>query len=635
MTRGILSFLFLLVVKVMTGQSLPPIPERHVNVDCTNKRTDEVLFDIGAQAHFEFAWNPSQVDATKPVTLHVKDVTVRKVIFLLFGNSVTYKVKGNHLLLYPAPPPITVASPPQKIEYAINGYTVDAESGTALPFVSVYDSTTLTSALSDEYGYYLLTISGTTAPVKLKVRRENYIDTFIVVTPTSNVNQDVYLYPVPPPEEIPSIIADSLPKKDSVTIHPAPQPYTLLDSLLSRDARLQLRNIKESFSRSGQVALLPFVSTNGKMSGSVVNHYSLNVIGGFSGGTDGVEIGSAFNIDRGDVRWLQVAGGVNAVGGRVDGVQLAGALNLGIGSVHGVQASGGANILLDTLIGLQLAGGSNFIRGPVYGVQVAGANNIVTGDMDGVQLAGGTNFTWGSVNKMQLAGACNYAYSTNGIQFSGAGNISADTMRGLQVAGGFNYARHLEGTQFSVLNIAGDVHGRQFGVINVADTCGRGTIIGLVSIVPKGMHELEFSSTEKGFVSVAFRTGIPEFYNILAFGFDPRVPEQPTWTFGYGIGHRFGITKHFNISLDLVAHHVNSGGFSDYTSEWLQLSPMAEWRISKYFALAAGPVFHYYITGAANDELTMFHETPIFRGAPAGGYRDMGWVGGTIAVRIF
>src|SRR4051812_38537957 len=199
--RPVFIVLLLFITCSCAAQALPSIPERIVNVDCENRRVDEVLHDISTQAHFEFTWESGIFDPAKLVTLHMHNVTVRKVIFALFGNTITYKARDNYLILLaapaPLPPPATVTTTHQpKVKYEISGYTTDVTTGRILPFVSVYDSVTLSSGLSDFYGHYSMTLTGDTHSVYLKVSHYDYRDTFIIVTPSSNQTIDISLRPI-------------------------------------------------------------------------------------------------------------------------------------------------------------------------------------------------------------------------------------------------------------------------------------------------------------------------------------------------------------------------------------------------------------------------------------------------------
>lgn len=590
--RKALLFLLFFVATEVAGQTLPPIPERLVNLDCTNKRTDEVLRDIAAQGKFEFAWDARLFDPAKPVTLQANQVTVRRAIYLLFGNEIAFRVKGNYLVLMAAPVPLAVAPQPvKKMEFTLSGYIIDSATY-VIPFASVYDSVSLSGTLSSHYGFYELNIPAGTEPVRIKVSREKYIDTFIVVVPSSNQTVDVVMRKIPPPVvHVPITV-------DSVTI----QPDTLaeihkrridkipfLDSLIGFEQIMQTRNLKETLRSTGQISLLPFVSTNGMMTGAVSNKYSFNLLGGFTGGTSVAELGGVFNIDRGDVQFVQVAGAFNLVEGNARGLQLSGAANVNFGKMNGLQLTGASNFLFDSLNGVQLAGAGNFCDSHVKGFQVAGAANVASNNVDGMQI-------------------------------SGVLNVCLDTMRGVQIG---------------VVNVAKNVKGIQLGIMNYANSCNDGVPVGLISIVAHGIHEMEIASSERGYTTLSVRTGTPKFYNILSFGCDPEFPEQTLWSFGYGAGHRFSIHPEFDVAIDLIAHHVNQGSIAAYTNEWIQLSFTAEWRPVHAFAIAAGPVANYYISGGQENHLSRFGQTPVYSGMPAEGFRDVAWVGATFSLRFF
>jgi hypothetical protein len=612
--RSCFAIVLLLISFGLRAQSLPPVPERIVSIDCENRSLYDVLHDISAQGKFEFAWASELFDASKTVTLHEKNITVRRAIYLLFGNSITYKVKNDYVILLAAPAPIAQGeTPSRKKEYTISGYIKDEKTGIGISYVSVYDSASLASTLSDYYGFYTLKLNGSTQPVNLKVSREYYSDTAFSVVPSSNLSQDIIIHHLPAPAIIPS----NQPKTDSVPVQRNVEEIPFIDSLVGFDQVMQSRNLKEFMRRGGQVSLLPFISTNGKLSGNVVNRFSLNIFGGYTGGTRGLEVGTAFNIDRRNMYGAQFSGGANIVGGNVKGVQAAGAINFTMGSFRGVQLCGGTNFLIDTLIGVQLAGGTNLCGGKIYGGQIAAGMNIALHDLDGFQLSAGANFANGNVKKCQLAAGT---------------NITMDTLKGLQVAAGFNFAKQMNGTQISVLNIAKESEGFQLGILNIADTCNGGVPIGLLSIVRKGMHEIEISSSETFFLNATIRTGVPTFHTILTAGFDPQISG---WTFGYGFGHDFRAGKNFNINLDGYVQHYNPHYFAEYTNDWLKTDLLLEWRPASYFGIAAGPVFNYFITGTTQEETQPAHSKIIFSGQPASGYHDYAWIGAKLALRFF
>jgi hypothetical protein len=506
-------------------------------------------------------------------------------------------------------------------------------------------------------------LPGATRPLRLHVSRVLYRDTVLTLSPSSNRSVDVHIAP---------LVVEAYSPKDSIALLPptvfdeqhSVERFRLIDPLISLNQRAQALNIGRFIPRNMQASLVPLLSTNGTMSGSVVNRVSLNVLAGYSGGTNGVELGGILNIDRGDVRWLQIGGVGNMVGGKTYGMQAGGVFNINLGSLYGVQLAGTANVILDTLYGVQGSGVINIIHGGIRGLQLAGTANLVTRDMDGGQLAGVSNFTLGSVSKAQAAGVLNYARSVTGVQaagvlnfslrktegmqvagvlnisgscsgdqLSGVMNVVYDSLQGLQTCGVLNFARRMVGSQIAVMNVAGRMSGMQVGLFNYADTCSKGSIIGLCSIVRKGYHQVEIASTEKLFVTVSIRTGLRKFYNIFLAGKDPY---GLSWAFGYGIGHEFLFHPKFGMNIELTAQHLNPGSFAGYNSDWAKFPLLFTWKPIRGISLAAGPVLNaYYCDGTPVDAVHLLTAHPFYDRTFTDHSRLRGWVGGTLALRFF
>lgn len=104
---------------------------------------------------------------------------------------------------------------------------------------------------------------------------------------------------------------------------------------------MQSINLKKFFTvRPIQGSIIPGLSTNGKLNSQVINNFSFNLFGGYSGGVDGFEIGGLFNIDKKNVQYTQIAGLFNNVGGSMRGAQLAGLSNTVLDSARGAQLAG-------------------------------------------------------------------------------------------------------------------------------------------------------------------------------------------------------------------------------------------------------------------------------------------------------
>ncbi|MBK8505609.1 MAG: hypothetical protein IPL46_27465 [Saprospiraceae bacterium] len=119
-----------------------------------------------------------------------------------------------------------------------------------------------------------------------------------------------------------------------------------------------------------QISLLPARSLVDRKV-SKVNHFSLNIIAGHTGGVEGLELGGFVNTVKKDVQGVQLAGFANFIGGNVEGIQLSGFTNFNKGIMRGLQIGGFSNINVQA-DAVQLAGAFNLNRRISRGYQVAG-----------------------------------------------------------------------------------------------------------------------------------------------------------------------------------------------------------------------------------------------------------------------
>ena len=283
----------------------------------------------------------------------------------------------------------------------------------------------------------------------------------------------------------------------------------------------------------------------------------------------GVQFAGFFNVVRRRVEGVQAAGFVNVNGGATKGAQLAGFGNVGAGIVNGVQAAGFVNIATGHQQGAQLAGFVNLLSDSIRGVQGSGFANIATGGVRGAQLSGFINYT----------------HSVQGLQAAGFANVASGDVRGGQVAGFINHAHYVKGVQI--------------GVINLADSID-GVPIGLISIVRKnGYRRLELWYSEALQANIAFKMGVPRFYNMLVFG-TQFADTDFRWGLGYGIGTLLPITPAFSMNMDLFAMQIREDGWQLFDNAPLNL--LNTLRISfnlhlaKHLTLFAAPTFNVMVS---------------------------------------
>jgi len=559
-------FLLLLVYDVQSQNIL----DRRVSINVSRQRLDDVLSIISNRAGFSFSYNSNIVKRDSLVTLNVDNKTVRQVLNQLFNGNYEYKETGNYVILRRVSLQMTSATkstPASDRSYTITGYVVNSETGERLSNVSIYETTHLTSTLTDENGDFTLKLKDKYQTSSLAVSKDEYEDTTIRIEPEYDLHLVIAIVPVV--NEVIVSAPNKFEQADSTTI--AISEDTAVENkssvpdeiettevgkfLLSAKQKIQSLNMKNFFTEKPfQASVVPGVSTQGKMSGQVVSNFSLNLLGGYTAGVKGFEIAGVFNLNKKDVRYLQFAGIFNMSGG----------------SVTGLQIGGLQNTVLKNLKGFQVAGINNFVKGNTEGVQIAGIGNIGGGKMHSFQLAGIFNYQ----NK-----------NSRGWQISGVGNMGGGEVRGLQAASIFNYAKRLKGIQFAL--------------INVTDT-SEGYSIGLVNVVLKGYHKLAFYATEVTNFNAAFKTGSRNFYSILQAGMNAK-DEEKAYTFGYGLGTEKPITKWLSINPELGTQYVYLGSW-DYWNLLNKLHLQFNLKLAKRFALFGGPSFTVYYS----DQTTAF-----------------------------
>ncbi len=451
-----------------------PILERKVDIVSNNERTDVFLKRLSQEARCIFSYSSSALDVSRTVSGSFSNQSLREVLEVVFDGEVAIKQKGVYVILSP--------KPTSEKEVVFSGYVVDEITGEGILDATVYDPITLKSSTTDEFGFFKLSLKNPNMDsVRLVISKKAYSDT-LLVKDNRNRFQKIRL-------ETPQIDLDEV---GSTLAKPMKNFWAWTKNSVGFT---NLENVSDTIHRQIQVSFLPFIGTNRKISGNVVNGYSLNLLGGFSGGTEKFELGGLFNLNKHDVQYVQLAGLFNQVGGTFRGVQLAGLANATLGNISGVQ----------------LAGLSNFTTGFTAGVQLSGLMNIATKDVRGVQVAG----------------IANYAHKN---------------LKGSQIAG--------------ILNVGRNVNGMQIGLFNYADSI-HGISIGLISFVRKGYHQVEVGADEVLPLNISLRIGTRGFYNMVFAGVRPEISDSTTWAFGYGIGTSPRLGKKLFLNFELSSSQMN------------------------------------------------------------------------------
>lgn len=596
----------LLVAFTLPAKALLPPLEREISLQTQNEKIVSVFEKIREQAQVNFSYPAALVADIQPVSVSIKNKTVREALSIILPASILVKQKNNYIILK--------SKPVEKVaeKKQISGYVVDQSTQQKVPNVTVYDKASLQSVTTDKYGYYEITVPATTQSIT--VNKLDFKDTVAEIT---TVPESAMINFTIQPMRYFDRLKDSLHLKEKLNAL-----STSANHLMSNfSGYINSLNVRDTLERDLQISFLPFIGTNHYMSGSVYNHVSLNVLGGFARGCNGIELAGVFNIDKENVNGFQGAGVFNIVGGSLKGMQAAGCFNITGKNSMGVQASGLLNINAANFYGAGFAGYLNISKRHI-GIGAAGLMNIA-----------------GNLNGIFMAGVANVSDSLTGVEAAGVFNVSNRSAGSVQLAGLFNVNhKGKTHTQISSLfNVADIVTGTQISMLNIADSA-IGVPIGFLSFVRKGTHQLEISSDEWFTANAGFRTGVPSFYNTLSMG--ARASNKGTlWHFTYGIGSSVKLSSKWRMDFTATSSHVSQNTFYVGLSELYRFYIGAEYKPAKKFAIAFGPHFNYYITDALSSQYESTYRTitptSLYTHVGSLGVANTLWLGARLGLRFF
>ena len=588
------------------------ILDRNISIQVEQQRLDNVLEILSNKGNFYFSYNSNIIKRDSLVSLSVSNKTIQQVLQLLFSDDYEFKQSGNYIIIRRKPIKASIVAN-QEISadrtYTVSGYVIDNLSGNKISDASIYEKRLLVSTLTDDNGYFQLKLKTKNKDVILTVSKELYEDTTISIRPKYNQELTITISPALITQSFITISPKDFHAPDSLKLRLITDSaitdylYVKKDStrlektaaamfLLSYKQKIQSLNLSKYFTeRPFQVSVTPGLSTHGRLNSQVINNFSLNIFGGYSGGLSGVEIGGLFNLDKKDVRGFQAAGIFNLTGGNVTGVQ--------IGGIN--------NTIINNLTGVQVAGISNYAKGKVKGLQIGGIYNHASDTLNGAQIAGISNFA----NK-----------KSKGLQIAGIGNFSRREMDGMQIAGIFNYAKKLRGVQI--------------GLINVSDT-SEGYSIGLLNLVHHGYHKISIYANETMNANLAIKTGNSKLYNLLIGGINIS-DSSKIYSAGFGLGHDFILSNRMSLSTEISSQYLYLGDWI-YTNLLNKFSLNLNVKLAKNISLFAGPALNAYYSN--QHEAIRNYKANL----PSAGYHAFsfgrntkdwrGWIGWNAGITLF
>jgi hypothetical protein len=294
-----------------------------------------------------------------------------------------------------------------------------------------------------------------------------------------------------------------------------------------------------------QFTVIPPMSTHGSESEEYINDYSVNLLGGYNGGSKYLEAGLLVNVTK--------------------------------YSITGVQISTIANVVKEDMKGVQMSM-VNVVGKKVEGVCISSIASVSAEDVWGMQISGIASVAGDTINGAQISGIASYTPTcVYGVQISGIANVAKDGVYGGQIG---------------LINTANHVSGVQVGFLNFSDSI-KGVPVGFLSFSRKGYHHPELYYAETMTSNFAFKTGVRAFYNILYTSYQWEPSGYYRWAYGYGVGSEIKMGKRFAMNLDVIGMQINENeGFTQDLNALGQFRMNVGVGLSKTIYLFAGPTFN-------------------------------------------
>lgn len=181
------------------------IPNKKVSLDLKNVPLIDVLLDIQKQTGVNFAYEKTQIEQFKPVTINVKDATIEEVLkTILKDTEFTYKITGDNIAIVKQQETSTTKL------IQVSGRVTD-EKGNSIPGATVIIHGTTQGVATDLDGRYTLAVKPDDV---LRVSFVGYKPEIVAVKGKTKVN--IALNPTAENIEEVTVVAFGTQKKESV-----------------------------------------------------------------------------------------------------------------------------------------------------------------------------------------------------------------------------------------------------------------------------------------------------------------------------------------------------------------------------------------------------------------------------------
>jgi hypothetical protein len=549
--RTFLSFGIGIILFVATG--IGAIGQQYLDREMAYSPNGEtgmrkVLEQVAEGKGFYFSYPAAIIPEQKAAPSEAFKGSIGAFLKTSLGDEYEFKELPGYIIIRFSPKILDVEVEVEKSDRqaTIKGRILDHQTSLPVPMTSIYERTQLVSTISNQEGYFELKLRNSpSTSLWVTLSKENYRDTSFYFLPTVDIKGRTM--------------------RNRLRFAPETANAEALEGsffgrmFIGFRQRVQRINLGGFLGESPyQMSLIPGLGSQGMFSSQMVNRFSLNLIGGYSAGTEGFETAGVFNINQNNTSGFQAAGMANLVGGEVNGMQVAGLYNRVYRNTRGVQIAGLFNHIKAGSLGWQFAG--------IYNKADSSANHQVGG----------------LVNQTRIA---------SGLQIGGLANLSPEEGGLLQIAGLLNSSGGEVGYQISGLaNKASKVSGMQLGLLNWADSSDYS--IGLVSFVKNGRKSLAVSMDESAALEITLRTGGRKLYSMIGLGYLMNNRFTP-YAYSFGIGLALTQKRSFSMDLELYTRTaVDFSSQSDFTNS-LRLLPAI--RIGRGTSIFAGPSVNFAV----------------------------------------
>ena len=301
------------------------------------------------------------------------------------------------------------------------------------------------------------------------------------------------------------------------------------------------------------------------------------------------------NIVKGSYSGLQI-GFLNTTASNFKG------LGIGFANIVGSEKTGALIGFLNTTgsssKGLDI-GFFNTTGNSGSGVEV-GFFNTFGNSYHGIQT-GFFNTLGNSANGIQIGFSNILGNSMNGVQV-GFSNINGNKMNGIQVGFSNIVGKETKGFQIGFFNRTRELSGLGIGFLNIIDTVKTGIPFGFLSFIKKGGYQaLEIGTNEMFPLSIAYKTGVKQFYTSILLSYSPVAVNH------FGIGMGIGTFIPLNNKLDFNPELLSETTCTVLWDQIYSLHLNLNYKLSDKLSILAGPtvVWNHLQNG------NIFHK-PIF-----------------------